>query len=103
MSSQFIEDTVDRIHKLMKGNVSAQTYSDLSFDDNAESMELVSRISDIADAAEKARSKNLSEDQRQVYAFAESLKTKDVDLFKEFFAWFKSLSKKDSDSGDPAG
>ena len=94
MSREFIEETIDRINQLMKGNVSAKTYSDLSYRDNAESMELVGRISDIADAAEKCRSENLSEDQRHFYTLAESLKTKDVDLFKEFFAWFRGLSKK---------
>jgi|GEM_PF-3430644 hypothetical protein len=94
MSRKFIEETIDRINKLMEGNVSAKTYSDLSYGDNAESMELVSRVSDIADAAEKCRSERLSEDQRQFYAFAENLKSADVDLFKKFFAWFRGLSKK---------
>ena len=40
-------------------------------------MELVSRIGDIADAMSKCRSRNLPEEQRELYVFAETITLND--------------------------
>ena len=96
MPKKFIEETVCRIGQLMKRHATAQTYLDLSYEDNKESMELVSRIEEIADATRICRSKNLPEEERELYAFAETITAGEVSLFKEYFAWFRNLSTKDS-------
>jgi len=95
MSRKFIEETVDRINSIMQSNTGAKTYLDLSIQDNRESMELVTRINDIADAAEKCRSETLPDEQRRLCAFAEALKAEDIALFKHYFVWFRGLSVKD--------
>jgi len=63
MPRKFIEETIHRIDELMQRNVTAKTYLDLSHKDNKESMELVSRIDDIADAMSKCRSRNLPDEE----------------------------------------
>ncbi|MDY6838362.1 MAG: hypothetical protein SWH78_10340 [Thermodesulfobacteriota bacterium] len=96
MPRKFIEETVCRIDQLMKRHPRAQTYLDLSDEDNKESMELVSRIEEIADAMRMCRLKSLPEEQRELYAFAESITDSQLSLFKEYFSWFRNLSTKDS-------
>ena len=95
MARRFVEETIHRINGLMERNVTAETYLDLSHEDNRESMELVSRINDIADAMSKCRSRNLPEEERELCAFAETVTDGEVALFKSYFFWFRSLSKKD--------
>jgi len=95
MPKKFIEETVCRIGQLMKRHATAQTYLDLSYEDNKESMELVSRIEEIADAMRMCRSKNLPEEQRELYAFAETITEAEIALCKRYFVWFRSLSIKD--------
>jgi hypothetical protein len=97
MSRKFIEETVYRIDQLMKRGVMAKTYLDLSQEDNRESMELVSRIEEIADAMTLCRSRNLLEEQRELYAFAETVTDGEISLFRKYFAWFRSLGIKDSE------
>jgi hypothetical protein len=92
----FIEETIDRINRIMARHVTAKSYLELGYEDNQESMELVSRIGDIADAREMCRSRDLPEGGRELYAFAETLTDEDVALFKRYFLWFRSLSTKDS-------
>ena len=96
MSRKFIEETVCRIDKLMKRHATAQTYLELSHEDNRESMELVSRIQEITDAMTMGRSKNLPEEERELYAFAETITDGEISLFRGYFAWFRNLSTKDS-------
>ena len=57
-------------------------------------MELVSRIGDIADAMSKCRSRNLPEEQRELYVFVETITDAEVAFFKNYFVWFRSLSTK---------
>jgi hypothetical protein len=94
MPGKFIEETIYRINKLRERNITAKTYLDLSDEDNRESMELVSRISEIADAMSKCRSRNLPEEQRELYIFAETITDAEVAFFKNYFVWFRSLSTK---------
>lgn len=96
MPRKFIEETIHRITELMERNVTAKTYLDLSYEDNKESMELVSRIGDIADAMSKCRSRNLPDEAREVYAFAKTITDGEVAFFKKYFVWFRSLSTKDA-------
>jgi hypothetical protein len=91
----FLEETIDRINQIMARHVTAKDYRDLGYDDNRESMELVSRIGDIADAMEMCRSRNVPEKERELYAFAETVTDRHVALFKRYFLWFRSLSTKD--------
>jgi hypothetical protein len=93
---RFIEETIDRINGIMARHGTAKNYLELGYEDNQESMELVSRISDIADAMEMCRSRRLPEQERALYAFAETVTDEDVALFKRYFLWFRSLSTKDS-------
>ncbi|MGD8512978.1 MAG: hypothetical protein PVG85_03425 [Deltaproteobacteria bacterium] len=95
MPRRFIEETIRRINALMERNVTAKTYLDLSHEDNRESMELVSRIDDIADAMSKCRSRNLPDEEREVYAFAETITDGEVALFRSYFVWFRNLSTRD--------
>jgi hypothetical protein len=95
MPRKFIEETIHRINELMQRNVMAKTYLDLSYEDNQESMELVSRIGDIADAMTMCRSRNLPEEARELCAFAETITDGEVVFFKKYFVWFRSLSTKD--------
>jgi hypothetical protein len=97
MPRKFIEETIHRINELMQRNVTAKTYLDLSHEDNKESMELVSRIGDIADAMSKCRSRNLPDEARKLYAFAETITDGEVAFFKKYFVWFRSLSTKDAE------
>jgi hypothetical protein len=76
----------------MARHIKARNYLDLDYADNRESMELVSRIEEIADAMEICRSKNLAETEKELYAFAETVTEGDVALFREYFLWFRSLS-----------
>ena len=94
---KFIEETIHRINELMERNVGAKTYLDLSREDNRESMELVSRIGDIADAMSRCRSRNLPDEERGLYAFAETTTDGEVAFFKSYFVWFRSLSTKDAE------
>ena len=48
-------------------------------------MELVSRIGDIADAMSKCRSRNLPEEQRELYVFAETITDAEVAFFMNYF------------------
>jgi hypothetical protein len=95
MPRRFIEETIHRITELMQRNVMAKTYLDLSHEDNKESMELVSRINDIADAMAKCRSRSLPNKEREVYAFAETVTDGEIAFFKDYFVWFRSLSTKE--------
>jgi len=95
MPRKFIEETIHRINQLMERNVAAKTYLDLSYEDNKESMELVSRIGDIADAMSKCRSTNLPEEERELYAFAETMTDGEAVFLKNYLVWFRSLSTKD--------
>ena len=95
MPRKFIEETIHRINALMQRNATAKTYLDLSYNDNKESMELVSRIGDIADAMSKCRSRNVADEERELYAFAETMTDGEVAFFKKYFVWFRSLSAKD--------
>jgi hypothetical protein len=97
MARKFIEETIHRITELMERNVTAKTYLDLSYEDNKESMELVSRIDEIADAMSKCRSRNLADEERELYAFAETITDGEVAFFKKYFVWFRSLSTKNSE------
>ena len=97
MPRKLIEETIDRINELMQRNITAKTYLDLSRKDNEESMELVSRINDIADARTMCRSKNLSDEERELSAFAGTITDGQVAFFKKYFVWFRSLSTKDSE------
>ena len=97
MPRRFIEETIGRINQIMARHITSKDYLDLGYEDNQESMELVSRIKEIADATEMCRSKNLPEEERGLYAFAETVTDGDVDLFKRYFVWFRSLSKKGSE------
>jgi len=97
MAKGFVEETIDRINQLMQRHITAKTYSDLKYEDNKESMELVSRIEEITDAMSMCRSRNLPDEQRELYAFAETITDGEVALFKKYCAWFRSLSKKDSE------
>lgn len=94
MARKFIEETIDRVNAVMARNATAKTYLDLSHEDNRESMELVSRINDIADARSKCRSRNLPKEERELCAFAETLTDGEVGLFRSYFVWFRSLSTK---------
>ena len=94
MQKNFIEETICRINELRERNVTARTYLDLSDEDNRESMELVSRISDIADAMTRCRSRNLPGEERELYVFAETITDAEVAFFKNYFVWFRSLSTK---------
>ncbi|MDY6950322.1 MAG: hypothetical protein SWE60_02330 [Thermodesulfobacteriota bacterium] len=96
MSRKFIEETVCRIDLLMKRHVTAQTYLDLNQEDNKESMELVSRIEEIADAMKMCRARNVPCEQRELYAFAETVTEEEISLFRAYFRWFRSLSTKDT-------
>jgi len=95
MPRKFIEETIHRINELMQRNVTAKTYLDLSYEDNKESMELVSRIDDIADAMSKCRSRNLPDEERELYAFAETMTDGEAVFLKNYLVWFRSLSTKD--------
>ena len=95
MPSKFVEETVGRINELMQRNITAKTYLDLNYEDNKESMELVSRIDDIADAINMCRSRNLPDEERELYAFAETITDGQVAIFKKYFVWFRSLSTKE--------
>ena len=97
MAKTFIEETIDRINRLMQRNTKATTYLDLRYEDNKESMELVSRIEVIADAMTMCRSRKLPDEERELYAFAETITDGEIVLFKKYFAWFRSLSTKDSE------
>ena len=95
MPRRFIEETIERINQIMARHVTARDYLDLGYEDNQESMELVSRIEEIANAIDMCRSRTLSEEERELYAFAETVTDGDVALFKRYFVWFRSLSTKD--------
>jgi len=95
MPRKFIEETIHRIDELMQRNVTAKTYLDLSHKDNKESMELVSRIDDIADAMSKCRSRNLPDEERELYAFAETMTDGEAVFFRNYLVWFRSLSTRD--------
>jgi len=97
MPRKFIEETIDRIEQLMQRNITAKSYLNLSYEDNKESMELVSRIEEIADAMTMCRSGDLPDEERELYAFAETIIDGDVALFKKYFVWFRSLSAKESE------
>ena len=96
MSRKFVQETIDRINDLMKRNVLAETYLDLTLEDNQESMDLVGRIEEIADAMNIYRRKNLSDKEKELYVFVETITDGEVVLFKQYFAWFRGLSRKDS-------
>jgi hypothetical protein len=74
--------------------VSAKTYLDLSRKDNEESMSLVGRIDEIVEAMCACQSRNIPDEERVLYAFAETVTDGEVALFKEYFAWFRGLSGK---------
>jgi hypothetical protein len=95
MGRTFIEETIERINELMERNTASKTYLDLSYEDNQESMELVSRIEEIADAMTMCRSRNLPDAERELYTFAQTVTDGEVSLFKKYFLWFRSLSMKD--------
>jgi len=97
VQSKFIEETIDRINQIMARHMTAKDYLDLGYEDNQESMELVGRIEEIADAMKMCRSRNLSEEERGLYAFAETVTDGDVTLFKRYFVWFRGLSTKNSE------
>ena len=97
MPRKFIEQTIDRINQLMARHMTAKDYLGLGYEDNQESMELVGRIEEIADAMEMCRSRNLPEEERGLYAFAETVTDGEVALFKRYFVWFRSLSTKNSE------
>jgi hypothetical protein len=92
MSRKFIEETVDRINELMERNVSAKTYQDLSYEDNQESMDLVSRIEEIAEAMHLCRLKGMSCEERELYAFVKTISDGEIALFKHYLGWFRRLS-----------
>ena len=96
MKKKFIEETVLRINRIMARHTTTKDYLGLGYEDNQESMELVSRIEEIVDAMEMCRSRNLPEEQRALYAFAEAVTDAEVALFRQYFVWFRNLSTKDS-------
>ena len=96
MSRKFVQETVDRIKDLMKRNVLAESYLDLTLEDNEESMNLVSRIEEIAEAMEIYRRRGLSDQEKELYLFVETITDGEVILFKKYFAWFRNLSRKDA-------
>ena len=95
MKRKFIDETLDCINDVMQRNVTAKTYLDLSRKDNEESMNLVSRIDEIVEAMCACQSKRLPDQERELYAFAETITDGEVALFKEYFAWFRGLGRKD--------
>ncbi len=97
MPRRFVEETIDRINQLMQRNITAKTYLELSYEDNEESMQLVSRIEEIADAMKMCRSRTVPDEERALYAFAETITEGEVALFKQYFVWFRGLSAKDAE------
>jgi len=94
MKRKFIDETLDRLNDLMQRNVTAKTYLDLSRKDNEESMELVGRIDEIVEAMCACQSRNIPDQERELYVFAETITDGEVALFKEYFAWFRGLGRK---------
>jgi hypothetical protein len=94
MPRKSIQETVDRITHLMEHNVSAKTYLELSTDDNNESMQLVARIDEIADAMTTYRMKDLPEKEKELYEFVETITEDDIALFKRYCAWFRRIGRK---------
>lgn len=99
MSRKLVQETIDRINDLMKRNALAETYLDLSAKDNEESMDLVGRIEEIAEAMTIYRRRNLSDKEKELYQFVETITESEIAFFKEYFAWFRNLSRKDSGNG----
>ena len=94
MSRKFVDETINRINQLMQRNLSAATYLDLSHEDNEESMQLVGRVEEIAERMHLCRLKGMADEQKELYAFVETITDGEITLFKEYFAWFRGLKKK---------
>jgi hypothetical protein len=57
-------------------------------------MELVSRIDEIVEAMCACQSSNIPDQERELYVFAETITDGEIALFKEYFAWFRGLGRK---------